>query len=172
MPPPSFPRRAALTKSIHLTLDRNPDIVRHAYERLQARPPFPDLSGLAHGRKPSNNLGMRPIFPLQSTDLSARAWVESQIRTLPTSSAPSSSAAQGQKHGAHTGWNASRNTAQAGLPDVDWCMDTRARGRRVVVKGLPGMLDQRFVRLLGEDCGVEQGHRGFMTGDDVKQLPA
>lgn len=74
------------------------------------------------------------------------------------------------KYGAR-GWNADRSTVVAEVPDIDWCRDTRDKGKRVVIRGLPGQVDQRFVRMLGRDCGVEQGNGGREEGDDVKRLP-
>lgn len=75
------------------------------------------------------------------------------------------------RQGLSTGWNAERSDVVVEAPDNDWCRDIRDKGKRVVINGLPGTLDQRWVRLLGADCGVEQGHRGRMEGDDVKQIP-
>lgn len=75
-----------------------------------------------------------------------------------------------EKYGAR-GWNADRTSVVAEVPDVDWCRDTRDKGKRVVIRGLPGQVDQRFVRMLGRDCGVEQGNGAREEGDDVKRLP-
>jgi hypothetical protein len=52
---------------------------------------------------------------------------------------------------------------QKGLEmDPLWAMKPESIGRRVVVTGLPGMADERFVRRMGNECGIVGGTEGCM----------
>jgi hypothetical protein len=136
---------------------------------------------------------MRLQYNAAICNLGARDWTKSLLDTLPSadlryndrrrnnnSNTASTDVVDGShdavgetkmKYGARGGWNAERSNVVAEVPDNDWCRDSRDKGKRVVIKGLPGQIDQRYVRILAEDCGVEQGHGGRLEGDDVKRLP-
>ena len=198
MPPPSFPRTPSLTKSVHVALPRGvPSLRSHALDSIRKNPLFPDLTPIPKdGRhRPAGNLGMRIPYHAAACHMGARDWTNSLLGALPqpdsridnrrrnTNNANSAGDAAtesesnvegakgGMKYGNRGGWNAARAGVVAELPDNDWCRATKDKGKRVVIKGFPGQIDQRFVRLLAGDCGVEQGNGGREEGDDVKRLP-
>jgi len=46
------------------------------------------------------------------------------------------------------------------LPSTEWVLRPGLQGRRVVIKGLPGMVPDADIRKLGKDCDLEPGDEG------------
>jgi hypothetical protein len=162
MPPPSCPRGPLQTKSIHLTLeDINSEQAHHAINALLKRPLFPDTSSWVQGPRPASNLGMRANMPAYPTAATGYKWVHAQVGHLERGG--------GRSEG---GWSPDATQRQVRAPSVDWCMDSRYRGRRVLLRGLPGMVPDFRIRQAASAFGVEPSPKKGAETDDLKQLPA
>jgi hypothetical protein len=51
-------------------------------------------------------------------------------------------------------------------------MDRRMRGRRVLLRGLPGLVQERRIRKAGGEYGVQPEQQVESEMEDVKRLPA
>jgi hypothetical protein len=160
MPPPSFPRGGTLMKNVHVAL---PDLTlpqaTHAIESLQKQPLFPDTSARSQSITLMSDVGLRADIPAYPTRYTAHQWLQGQIGSL----TESSSGPEYRKDVARV---------ESVKPTVEWSMDNRTRGRRVLIRGLPGLLPEYRLRRVGEDCGVEPDVKGMTDREDVKRLPA
>jgi hypothetical protein len=158
-------------KNVHLTLeDVSNEHVHHAVKGLISRPLFPDTSSWAQGSRPASNLGMRVNFPAIQITANGHQWVKAQVSSL-LRRGPNEPqrAAEGNE-----GWKSDRTSRPTPLPSVEWCMDSRNRGRRVLLRGLPGMVPESRIRRAAAGYGVEVSNSGSGDGEgnDVKRLPA
>jgi hypothetical protein len=166
MPPPACPRGATQTKNVHLTLqDLDFEQARHANQALVSRPLFPETSSSAQGPRPATNLGMKPHLPAYPINITAEQWVSRQLATLMrTDSAENPRRSE-------AGWKSDNTQMKAPVPSTEWCMDRNYRGRRVLLRGLPGMIPGFRMRQAVAGYGVEPMSAGTEEADDVKRLP-
>lgn len=167
MTPPSCPRGPTQTKNVHLTLqDVDYDQAHRALQAVLTRPLFPETSSSVQGPRPASNLGMRPNLPAYPTHFNGYQWVTGQIRSLERTGTEPSRASERPEGG----WKTDASSRQIGAPSVEWCMDTRVKGRRVLIRGLPGLMPEYRIRQAGAGYGVEPSQVADM--EDIKQLPA
>lgn len=68
---------------------------------------------------------------------------------------------EGQRSGRRGETRAGTNPTFSSLSsDPFWCMDATKRGRRVVVRGIPGMATYDMVRKLAKNFGILEGEEG------------
>jgi hypothetical protein len=166
MPPPSCPRGPMQTKNVHLTLeDVDYEQAHHAIKAVTGRPLFPETSSWVQGPRPASNLGMRPNLPAYPSRFTAYKWVDGQLRSLERTGIDSSRSSDRPEGG----WKTDATSRPIEIPSVEWCMDTRNKGRRVLLRGLPGMTPEFRIRQAGADFGVEPTQ--IEEKEDVKRLP-
>jgi hypothetical protein len=142
------------TKNVHLTLeDVDYEQAHHAIKAVTGRPLFPETSSWVQGPRPASNLG------------TAYKWVDGQLRSLERTGIDSSRSSDRPEGG----WKTDATSRPIEIPSVEWCMDTRNKGRRVLLRGLPGMTPEFRVRQAGADFGVEPTQ--IEEKEDVKRLP-
>jgi hypothetical protein len=173
MPPPSCPRGPSLVKNVHLTMeDVDYDQAHHAIKAVLARPLFPDTSVWAQSNRPASNLGMRPSIPAYPIAFNAHQWINGQLKSLPRAGAMEKPDQQRAQERREIGWKNDMSRQSIDLPSVEWCMDTRSRGRRVLLRGLPGLVQEYRIRRAGGEYGVDQDQKGADEREDIKRLPA
>jgi len=166
MPPPSCPRGPMQTKNVHLTLeDVSYEQAHHAIKAVTGRPLFPETSSWLQGPRPASNLGMRPNLPAYPSRFTAYKWVDGQLRSLERTGVDSPRSPDRPEGG----WKTEASSRPIEIPSVEWCMDTRNKGRRVLLRGLPGMTPEFRIRQAGADYGVEPTQ--IEEKEDVKRLP-
>ena len=156
-------------KNVHLTLqDIGYEQAQHAIKALIGRPLFPDTSTWAQGPRPASNLGMRANKPAFTIAANGHQWVKGQVSSLQRY-APNEPQRSPESSG---GWRNEQTSRQAELPSVEWCMDSRDRGRRVLLRGLPGMVPEFRIRHAAAGYGVEGSKSEDGESEDIKRLPA
>ena len=173
MPPPSCPRGPSLVKNVHLTMhDVDYDQAHHALKAMLSRPLFPDTSTWAQGSRPASNLGMRPHVPAYPIAFAAHQWVNGQLRSLPRGGQPDDGESARAQERSEKGWKSETSRRRSELPTPEWSMDRRMRGRRVLLRGLPGLVQERRIRKAGGEYGVQPEQQVESEMEDVKRLPA
>jgi hypothetical protein len=145
--------------------DISQDEALHAISTIAGRPLFPETSTWAHAPRPASNLGLKADIPAFPSAFNAHQWVQGQLGSVYAVSGSGSGAS-----GTGQGWTAT-SRIPPDRPSPEWCMDNRTRGRRVLIRGLPGMMPAWRCRKLGHDCGVETNVREEEGREDVKRLP-
>jgi hypothetical protein len=111
---------------------------------------------------------MRPNLPAYPSRFTAYKWVDGQLRSLERTGIDSSKTSDRPEGG----WKTDATSRPIEIPSVEWCMDTRNIGRRVLLRGLPGMTPEFRIRQAGADYGVRRLKRRKMSSVCLGELRA
>jgi hypothetical protein len=108
---------------------------------------------------------MRADIPAYPTANDGKQWVQDLLKSLP------GGRPREAKESAYA-WKVDTKREDGEIPSAEWSMDGRTRGRRVLLRGLPGLLPAWRIRRVTGEYGVAPEQRGQKETDDVKRLPA
>ncbi|WVR08859.1 hypothetical protein IAU60_005918 [Kwoniella sp. DSM 27419] len=161
-PPPSLPKEPSLYKTWHVTLS-TPEQAAAVQRRLATRPLF---SAESSRTRSNTRSGIEVIPATQGTFASDGTVNQPASCSLIDADATRWSADLIERSLGDRGAQERERevSAQKGF-NVEWACRPGYSGRRVVVKGLPGLAKDDQVRKLARDCGLVDGLEG------VKKLP-
>ncbi|ODN97331.1 hypothetical protein L198_03894 [Cryptococcus wingfieldii CBS 7118] len=154
--PPSLPRMPSLTRKWHIEIE-GPRQTLAIHAHVNAHPLFATSSSTLPyptGKSPNRNLNLNPkLHMLEAAQLSwstKEEWTEATIEM----------ATRNELKGTRgVDW---RSTESWKLT-VDWALQPEFRGRRVVVRGLPGGVTVPDLARLASGCSLREAKDAIMT---------